>query len=133
MDVRMIEALERQPPGLAPLAALRAATRQMVGDYSEADLDQISEIIALTVSVPEVRARFLDEFARTIGVMSEALAKRAGQPPDDLAVRTMAGAIIGVIMSVTMPWEGWTDPRNVRERFRSIDQALSLLEAGLPL
>jgi AcrR family transcriptional regulator len=134
MDVRMIEALERQPPGLAPLAALRAAVRQVVSSYSPADLDQFSELTALTMSVPEIRARALDEFARTIGVMSEALAKRAGRPADDLAVRTMAGAVIGVTMSVSHPWEeGWSGQRDIHEMFGRLDQALALLEAGLPL
>jgi AcrR family transcriptional regulator len=134
MDVRMIEALERQPPGLAPLAALRAAVRQVVSSYSPADLDQFSELTALTMSVPEIRARALDEFARTIGVVSEALARRVGRNPDDLAVRTAAGAIIGVIMSATMPWQdGWSGRQNVQEIFRHIDEALALLEAGLPL
>ncbi len=85
------------------------------------------------MSVPEVRARALDEFARTIAVISEALAKRAGRPADDLAVRTTAGAIIGVIMSITMPWDGWSDRQTIAETFARIDQALALLEAGLPL
>jgi AcrR family transcriptional regulator len=133
MDVRMIEALERQPAGVAPLAAFRAAFRQMMSGYSAADFDEMAEIMALTVSVPEVRARALDEYARTIALTSEALAKRAGKPPDDLAVRTMAGAVIGVVMSITMPWEGWTDPRNIRDTLDRVDEALALLEAGLPL
>jgi hypothetical protein len=75
----------------------------------------------------------MDEFARTIAVISEALAKRAGRPADDLAVRTLAGAIIGVIMSITMPWEGWSDRQAFVDMFERIDQALNLLEAGLPL
>jgi len=83
--------------------------------------------------VPEVRARAMDEFGRTIAVISEALAKRAGRPADDLAVRTLAGAIIGVIMSITMPWEGWSDPQAFVDMFERVDQALNLLEAGLPL
>jgi AcrR family transcriptional regulator len=133
MDVRMIEALERQPPGLAPIPAVRAAVREVVTGYSAGDFDQMAEIMALTVNVPEVRARALDEFARTIAVTGEALAKRAGKPPDDVAVRTMAGAVIGVVMSATMPWEGWTDPASIRDTFRRVDEALALLEAGLPL
>ena len=134
MDTRMLEVLERQPPGLAPLAALRAALRQVVAAYSAADAEQLSEFMALTMGVPEIRARALEELSRTIGVMSEALAKRAGRPPDDLAVRTMAGAIIGVIMSVSMPWEeGWSCGGNVHQMFARIDQGLALLEAGLPL
>jgi hypothetical protein len=68
------------------------------------------------VTVPEIRARAMDEFARTISVTSEALAKRAGRPADDLAVRTVAGAIIGVIMSITMRWDGWSDRQPTRRR-----------------
>ena len=85
------------------------------------------------MTVPEVRARAMDEFARTISVISEALAKRSGRPADDLAVRASAGAIVGVIMSITLPWEGWSDRQNIKETFDRIDQALALLEAGLPL
>ena len=134
MDTRMIEALERQPAGLAPVTAVRAATREVFASYTQADLDLLRETTALTMTVPEVRARAMDEFARTISVVGEALAKRAGRPADDLAVRTTAGAIIGVIMSITMPWDGWSnDRRTIEDMFERIDQALALLEAGLPL
>jgi len=134
MDTRMIEAFERQPSDLSPLSAVRAAVREMFGSYTQADLDTLGETTALTLTVPEVRARAMDEFGRTIAVISEALAKRAGRPADDLAVRTVAGAIIGVIMSITMPWEGWSsDRQTIVDMFERIDQALSLLEDGLPL
>ena len=134
MDTRMIEAFERQPSDLSPLSAVRAAVREMFGSYTQADLDTLGETTALTLTVPEVRARAMDEFARTIGVIAEALAKRSGRPADDLAVRTAAGAIIGVMMSLTMPWEGWSSHlQTFEDVFQQIDQALALLEAGLPL
>jgi AcrR family transcriptional regulator len=133
MDTRMIEALERQPAGLGPVGAARAASREVFASYTAADLEEIQQTMALTLSVPEVRARALDEFARTIAVMSEALAKRSGRPADDLTVRTTAGAIIGVIMSITLPWDGWSDRRTIEETFGRIDTALGLLEDGLPL
>jgi AcrR family transcriptional regulator len=134
MDTRMVEAFERQPTGLGPVAAVRAAIREALESYNEADLDVIWQTTTLTMTVPEVRARAMDEFGRTIAVISEALAKRAGRPADDLAVRTVAGAIIGVIMSIAMPWEGWSSDRQaIVDMFERIDQALNLLEAGLPL
>jgi AcrR family transcriptional regulator len=134
MDTRMIEALEQQPAGLGPLSAVRAATQQVFASYTAADLAVIGETTRLTMTAPEVRARALDEFARTIGVVAEAVANRAGRPADDLAVRTMAGAIVGVIMSITMPWEGWGDGRQtIEDTFGRIDRGLALLEAGLPL
>jgi len=134
MDIRMIEALERQPADLSPLSAVRAAVRDAFASYTEADLEVIAETTLLSMTVPEIRARATDEFARTIGIIGEALAKRAGRPADDLAVRTAAGAIIGVMMSITMPWHGWSsDMQTIEDVFGRIDQALALLEAGLPL
>src|ERR1700735_3172237 len=47
MDTRMIEALERQPAGLSPVAAVRAAAREVFASYTAADLDLISEIAVL--------------------------------------------------------------------------------------
>jgi AcrR family transcriptional regulator len=133
MDTRMITALEQQPPGLGPVAAVRAAARQVFASYSAADMDVIRETTRLTLTVPEIRARALDEFARTIAVVAGAVARRAGRSPDDLAVRTAAGAIIGVIMSITMPWEDWSEGTGLEDTFERIDEALALLEAGLPL
>lgn len=134
MDTRMIEALERQPASLGPLSAVRAAIREVFTSYTQADLDLLGETTALTMTVPEIRARAMNEFARSISAIAEALAKRAGRPADDLAVRTTAGAIIGVVMSITMPWEDWSsDRRTIEDMFQRIDQALALLEAGLPL
>jgi AcrR family transcriptional regulator len=133
MDTRMFAALERQPPGLSPIAAVRAATRQVFGSYTAADLDILRETTRLTMTVPEVRARALDEFARTIGVFADAVAKRTGRRADDLAVRTVAGAIVGVVMSLTLPWEGWSEEQSFEDTFDRIDEGLALLQAGLPL
>jgi AcrR family transcriptional regulator len=133
MDTRMVEALERQPAGLSPLSAARAAVREVFTSYSPSDIEVITQTTALTLTVPEIRARALDEFARTINVIGEAVAKRAGRPSDDLEVRVMAGAIMGVIMAITMPWEGWTDRPTLEDTFLRIEKGLALLEAGLPL
>ena len=134
MDTRMIKALERQPAGLSPLAAVRAAIREMFASYSQADLDVVRQTTQLTMTVPEVRARALDELARTIGVISEAVARRAGRPADDLNIRVMAGSIVGVIMAITIPWDHeWSDRQTMEDTFQRIEQGLALLEAGLPL
>ncbi|HEY4463706.1 MAG TPA: TetR family transcriptional regulator [Streptosporangiaceae bacterium] len=133
MDTLTAEAFERQPAELSPVAAMRAAAREMVASMSPAQWDQMQQTSALTMTVPEVRARAMDEFGRTIAVMAEALAKRAGRRADDMAVRAVAGAVIGVIMSVTMPWDNWTEEHLNADMFERIDAGLALLEQGLPL
>ena len=128
-DLLGMEAFEAQPAELSPVAALRAATAKIVATLTPEELAQFRETTRLTLTVPEVRARALDEFARTIDEIAAAIAKRTGRAPDDFAVRNVAGALIGVIMSATMPWSEGPN----QDMFQRIDAALAHLEAGLPL
>jgi len=128
-DVLGTEAFEAQPAELSPVAAFRAATAQMLAALTPEELAQFRETTELALTVPEVRARALDEFARTIDEIAAAVARRTGRAPDDFAVRNVAGAVIGVIMAATMPWaEAPGD-----DMLERIDAALAHLEAGLPL
>ncbi len=133
MDTRMVEALEQLPAELGPVAAMRAAMHEVLTSFSAAELEIVRETTRLSLTVPEIRARSLDEFSRTIGVMAEAVAKRSGRSPDDLAIRTVAGAIVGVVMAVALPADEWSEPASFEEMFERVDRALGLLEAGLPL
>ena len=128
-DLLGMEAFEAQPAELSPVAALRAATAKIVATLTPEELAQFRETTRLTLTVPEVRARALDEFARTIDEIAAAIAKRTGRAPDDFAVRNVAGALIGVIMAATMPWAEAPNP----DMFARIDAALAHLDAGLPL
>ena len=130
-DVRIFEAFDRQPAALTPVAAVRAAIREAITAYDPAEWAEFREMSALAMSVPEIRARSLDELARTIDTMADAMAKRTGRAPQDLAVRTYAGAVFGVMLSVLTPQLGDAD---IDERvFERMDGALALLEAGLQL
>jgi AcrR family transcriptional regulator len=133
MDTRMMEAFSRQPADLPPIAAIRAATKEALASFSPDEMVLVREAAGLTLTVPEIRARAIDEFARAIDAMAKAIGERTGRPPRDLAVRTLAGAIIGVVMSATMPWHDWTDEASGKGMFDRIDEALALLQAGLPL
>jgi AcrR family transcriptional regulator len=128
-DVVAMEAFEAQPASLSPIAAFRAAVAQTVATLTPEEIGRFRETTELTLTVPEVRARALDEFARTIDQIAAAVAKRTGRSPDDFAVRNMAGAVIGVVMSATTPWA--SQPST--DVFARIDEALAHLEAGLPL
>ena len=128
-DVLGVELFEAQPADLSPIAAYRAAAAQMFATLSPEEIDRFREATELTLTIPEVRARALDEFARTIDETAAAIARRTGRSPDDFAVRNVAGALIGVIMSATMPWAG----QPASDMFGRIDAALAHLEAGLPL
>jgi AcrR family transcriptional regulator len=139
MDTRMVEAFARQPKDLPPVAAVRAAMKEAWDSFTPAEWEQINEGGQLSVRVPEIRARAMNEFARTLNAIAGALASRTGRAPDDLRVRVLAGAVIGVMMSIFLP----QDPEpgsEIDHRFHigpdsvgRLDEALALLEEGLPL
>jgi AcrR family transcriptional regulator len=137
IDLVSLQALEAQPPELNPIAAFRAASVATLAALSPEDMARFTESAELTATVPEVRARAIDEFVRTINQISGALAARTGRNAEDFEVRNMAGAIIGVIMSVTLPEsaETWNPElmSDVPGLFARIDKALEHLEHGLPL
>ena len=128
-DLLGVEAFESQPAELSPVAAFRAGAAQMLATLTPEEIARFRETTMLTFTVPEVRARALDEFARTIDEIARAVAKRTGRAPDDFEVRNVAGAMIGVIMSATMPWS----KAPAADMFERIDAALAHLDAGLPL
>ncbi len=133
-DIVTLAALQEQPAGLGPIAAFRGAAAAARAQMSTEDLARFAETTRLTQSVPEIRARAVDELIRTLDVITAAIAARIGRGADDFASRNMAGAIIGVIMAATMPLYVLDDDgADVDEMFDRIDAGLAHLEAGLPL
>jgi len=132
LDVLTFGEFLGQPAELSPLAAVRAAMAAALPKFTEEERQRFRETTALTLAVPEIRARAIDEFARTIDVFTALLAQRAGREPDDPAVRTMAGAVFGVIMATTLPALE-RGVLGVDEIFTLVDAGLAQLEAGLPL
>ncbi len=129
VDLITLEAFEAQPPGLSAIAALRAALRTVAAELSAEDVEQFRESSALSVSVPEIRARAFEEFAQSIRMIAEAISKRAGRDADNFAARNLAGAIVGVVMSATLT----AAEKPGSDILEPIDAALAHLEAGLPL
>ena len=133
MEPLLAEAIEHQPPELGVVAAVRASLRTVISHLDKEQWDRIRQQAELSMTTPEVRARAMDDFARTLGVMAEVVARRTGLSPDDLRVRTAAGAIFGAILSATAPWDQYDDGFVNSDFFQRIDDALGVLEDGLSL
>jgi AcrR family transcriptional regulator len=131
-DARIFEAFGRQPASMTPIAAIRAAIREAIATLTPTEWDQFSQMSELSRTVPDLRARTLDELARTIDTMADALAKRTGRTADDLSVRTYVGAVFGAMLSAMTPdYLAGNDAGT--ETFDRVDEALAMLESGLPL
>jgi AcrR family transcriptional regulator len=129
MDLLWLEAVRAQPADLSPVAALREGMHAAFASLSAEQFAQVREGTKLALTVPAVRARSLDEFARTIGIIGAALAERSGRDPTDPAIRVFAGAVVGVAMAAWFAAPG----DDVTDFAKNFEEGLSLLEAGLPL
>jgi AcrR family transcriptional regulator len=128
-DPLLIAALEAEPPELTPMQAIREALHTTFAAMSEEDMKEQWERGILILSIPDVRMRMLDDFLVTAQLLAELVASRMGRRPDDLAVRTFVGGVIGALMASFLA--GMKDPN--ADVVALMDESLRLLEAGLPL
>ena len=128
LDLVWMDAFRAQPPDLGPIAAMRTAVRAAFAGLAPGDLEQLREAMELAVAVPAVRARVLEEMARTSQAIAQAVAERSGKAASDFAVQAVAGAVIGIAMAA---W--FDDPGNLEAFGDKFERGLALLEAGLPL
>ena len=128
-DPLITEAFRRQPPELSPVQALRGAFKSAFDELSAQEESEQQERMRIILSVPELRAGMLDQFASAMGLLAEELAERAGRDRDDIAVRALAGAVVGVAVAVMFVMVD--DP--TANLAALLDEAMAHLEAGLGL
>jgi len=128
MDLLWMDAFRAQPPDLGPIAAMRTAVRSVFASLGAAELAQLREAMDLAMAVPAVRARMLEEFARTVQIIAGAVAERSGRAAADFEVKALAGAVVGVAMAA------WFDqPDDLEGLGDRFERGLTLLESGLPI
>ena len=126
-DPLLLAALLAQPAELSPIAALRRTLRSVLGGLPAEELERERQRAMLVVSVPELRARALDDLTASLQPFNEAVAERTGRPVDDSAVRALTGAVLGVSISAMVTAS--QDPS--ADWIELMDTGLAHLEAGL--
>jgi AcrR family transcriptional regulator len=124
LDPVLLDALASQPPELSPIRALRRAFEMALDTFSDEQWDFERHRQRLIFSIPELKAAQLDEYYRTIRVITEVVSERLSRDKDDFEVRVFAGALTGGLLAV------------IDEAPMSADiiyRAMDFLEAGLPL
>jgi AcrR family transcriptional regulator len=127
LDPLAMAALEAQPPELSPIEALRLAMREVYGSLSSEELAAEHERQALIRATPELWAAMLNDLANTSEVLVRSFARRMGKAADDIAVLTLAGAVLGAGMVVWL-----SHPADaVLDYVELFDAALAQLQSGL--
>lgn len=127
LDPVMIESFVNQPAELSLAAAVRASMKQVLGGLraEESELERARQ--RLVVSVPELRARLMDQLTEGMDMFTGGVARRLGRDVDDIVVQTWTGVLLGVVMSAYVA--SLRDPDHLIDL---VDERLACLEAGLP-
>lgn len=128
-DPLIIEAFRAQPPGLGPVEAVRRALATVFDELGQEELADMRERAKLALAVPELRAATLGQFAQTMQQITDLVAPQTGRSADDFTVHTIAGAIVGVMISAEFYWVAHPDSNLIL----LLDDALTQLGSGLPL
>ena len=128
-DEPFFERLRAQPRRLGPLAALRETLREFRAGIDEGEVAESLQRLEVIAAVPELHARLLDQFLRSVGELQRIIAERAGRGADDPDVLAFTGAVAGAMMAFWLHGAGRPFPA----RLDGLDEALARLEGGLPL
>jgi len=130
LDPVILNIFKQQPKGISVIRALRNAMQQAFASVNPERLALEMQRFNLVRTVPELRMTMFDEMIRNIDMMAIMIAERTGHGYDDLAVRNLAGAIIGVGMAALL--QAHKQPQQ-DDSVQSFDAALARLEVGLAL
>jgi len=130
LDPIILEAFKAQPADVSVIRALRNASMQTFRDLPSERLALEMKRFELVRTIPELRATMLDEMIRNIDMLADMIAERADKDPNDLAVRNLAGAIMGVGMAALL--QAYMRPKEINS-VQAFDAALARLELGLSL
>ncbi|MDH6629846.1 AcrR family transcriptional regulator [Streptomyces sp. LBL] len=123
-DLPFAMMFQAQSPDLTPIQAERQTIRSMLKNIPAEELALQRERWVLIISEPELWGASLGNMSRTMEVMSEQVAKRAGRAPSDAPVRAYTGAVFGVMLQVSLEWA--KDPE--MDFAVALDEALFCLE-----
>lgn len=125
-DEELIELLRAQPPELNPIEAMRRAVQTAFADITPTEMADAQQRAELIFTVPQLRAAIAGEIVEAMDKVAGLLGERMGRPAEDVPVRTLAGAIVGALMAVTMSSKAGI----VTDYVERMDAALGHLEVA---
>ena len=129
IDPILIRAFLRQPATTPPIRAMRNAVKELNNlsvERRELELQRFK----LLNAIPALQMRSLGEMTAGIDRFAATIAERTGRKHDDITVRNLAGAIIGVMAGTLQ--QAYKNPSMTLFE-REMDVALAQLEKGLGL
>jgi AcrR family transcriptional regulator len=104
-DPLALELLEARPDDEPLAESFRAVIRETLGGLLRNDPERLLSRIRLAATVPELRARFLDEQTQGIEQIARFLATKRATPVDDLSLRVVGSALLAAVSVALDRWQ----------------------------
>ena len=129
LDPVIIDIFLKQPAHMSVVRAFREAMKLAYASLPSDRLMLERERFRLIITVPELTTVILTEMAQGLDMLAIMIAKRLGRHPDEVAVRNLAGAIVGIVLATFLKIQNNNDV--YADPIESVDIALRALEDGL--
>jgi AcrR family transcriptional regulator len=128
-DPILIKAFQQQSKELNTIQAFRGAVKAGFANIPKDEKRALHERMKLVMSVPELRVASFNQLADTLQMIMEIVAEREGRDKSDQEIITLAGALMGAIISSQF----YSFQHSEIDFTVAMDNALAFLEAGLPM
>jgi AcrR family transcriptional regulator len=125
----LTEELVEARPADEPLAVMfRAVIREALGGLYRNDPERLLNRVQLLATVPELRARFVEEQTRGVELLGPMLAGKRGANPDDLSLRIVGAALLA---AVSVALDVWQRDGGKGDLIAILDEATDALSEGI--
>jgi AcrR family transcriptional regulator len=104
-DPLALELVEARPDDEPLAETFRAVIRETLGGLYRRDPERLLTRVRLSVTVPELQARFLDEQTHGIEQLAELLEVQGKTRPDDLQLRVIGSALLAAVSVALDVWQ----------------------------
>ncbi|MBY9080216.1 TetR family transcriptional regulator [Paenibacillus sp. HN-1] len=125
-DPLLIESFLKQPPELSIIQALRGAVKDGFNQIPEDEVEGIWARVSLSYEIPELQAAMIQQIMTTVEMVANVIAQRQGCSKDELRVRSLAAAFVGIAMAS----QKFFIEQHDRSYPDILTEAVSLLEKG---
>jgi AcrR family transcriptional regulator len=110
-DPLFVDLLAARPDDEPVAETFRAVIREALGGLYRHDAERLLARVRLSHTVPELRARFLDEQTHGIELLAPLLAEKRGAPVDERTLRVVGSALLAAVFVALDYWqkEGGSD------------------------
>jgi AcrR family transcriptional regulator len=126
-DPLALDLLDSRPDDEPLAESFRAVIRETLAGLHQHDPERLLARVRLSVTVPELRARFLDEQTQGIEQLTTLLATKRGATVDELTLRVVGSALLA---AVSVALDLWQKDNGKGDLLALLDQATDALSAG---